>query len=187
MDHSYPLGSEHSGEFGAAPQAPAATSAPSSATEADHKPSREEVRDYWRERCMKSNWEEFYDYYEVRSWCNARRERLRAWKTAALFWEDKFVHEVLPMRRREQAVQQTERRRERAAEAQRNREVQRREQLAEADRRAEGAVTREMGLHMYHRALMLCHDDDEQAMAMLRAAETDRTVFQRLAEGFVAA
>lgn len=155
------------------------------------KPSREEAEAYWRERGFKSDWKEFYAYYERLEWRNIRGGRLRSWKSAAFFWEDKYRKDVLPAIRRTAAVEAQEakvrRDRDRAVENARFRAEAREARAAEADERAAKAVSPEQGKFMFDRAMQLCANDSDRAIDLLKRSDSDPALFARLTEGYKAA
>lgn len=155
------------------------------------KPSREEVEAYWRERRLKSDWKEFYAYYERLEWRNVRGHRLRSWKSAAFFWEDKYRKDVLPAIRRTAAVEAQEakvrRDHDRAAENARFRAEAREARAAEADERAAKAVSPEQGKFMFDRAMQFCAFDTDRAIELLKRSDSDPALFARLTEGYKAA
>lgn len=144
----------------------------------------EEVKDYWAVRHFKSDCAEFIRYYEQRGWCNLNGEPLQSWKKAALRWEDKFIHDVLPARRRDARVEELAAREEKAAENARIRREDNRRQSEERDREAAAAVTREQGQYMFRRALTFCRGDQPAAINLLRQASADPRIFRQLSEGF---
>lgn len=154
-------------------------------------PTRDEVKAYWRERSLKSDWTEFYSYYERMAWRNVKGQRLRSWKSAAFFWEEKYRRDVLPAIRRtaaaEAQVATVLKAKSRAAENARVRAEAREAFSAEADERAAKAVTPEMGKYMYNRALELCNGDSDGAIELLKRGDSDPTLFARLADGYRAA
>lgn len=147
-------------------------------------PQKSEIEAYWAEHKMKSNWEEFFDFYDRNGWLNQRGEQMRSWKYAAHFWEEKYRRDVLPARLREAAVDAQERRSAEAAEAQRIREEKRRAAMAEAAEREAQAVSREQGLYMYRRALELAKGDKPEAMGLLQRANTEPDIFRLLSAGY---
>lgn len=148
------------------------------------RPRFSDIEAYWQERQMKSSAREFYDFYESRGWLGRNGAHIQSWKRAALMWEDKFRRDVLPLRRREEAAAQAERRKERSRENERIRQEERLAREAEADSRAARAVDHRLGLYMYRRALDLCHGDEQQAMRLTQQASTDPKVFEMLREGW---
>lgn len=148
------------------------------------RPRFSDIEAYWRERQMKSCAREFYDFYESRGWLGRNGAHIQSWKRAALMWEDKFRRDVLPLRRREEAAAQAERRKERSRENERIRQEERLAREAEADSRAARAVDHRLGLYMYRRAVELCHGDEQQAMRLTQQASTDPKVFEMLREGY---
>lgn len=144
----------------------------------------DEVESYWKLRGFKSDAREFFDFYEVRGWMTKRNARVRSWKSAACMWEDKFRRDVLPARRREEAAvaaaEMAERRSREAAERQRIRSEEHEACMAEADRRAATAVTREQGRQMYQTALALTQGDEDRALELLRRASDEPDLFRRL-------
>lgn len=154
-------------------------------------PTRDEVEAYWRERNLKSSWQDFYGYYERMEWRNTRGCRLRSWKSAAFFWEEKFRRDVLPAIRRTAAAEADAatalNARNLAAEKARIRAEAREAFSAEADERAAKAVSPEMGRYMYNRALALCNGDADRAIDLLKRGDTDSALFARLTEGYRAA
>lgn len=148
--------------------------------------TREEVEAYWARREFKSDVKEFYDYYDGRRWLNYRGEQIGSWKRAACYWEDKYVHDVLPMRRREERAAASEaaasRHKAEAVEAEQLRRTERAAREAEADRRAARAVSPEQGRRMYQNALLLCNNDHEAALRLLQRAPGDPALFKRLSQ-----
>lgn len=144
---------------------------------------RSDVEAYWHEHGYKSNAREFFDYYDTRDWLNRKGERIQSWKKAAVMWEDKFRRDVLPVRRREQAAEAAERKARQISEREQIRTAVRLDREAEADRRAAVAVTPDVAKRMYEEALRLSAGNEDQALALLRRADDDLDLHQRLAGG----
>lgn len=143
-----------------------------------------EIEAYWKERSFKSDARDFYGHYEACGWTTRRGCIVQSWKKAACMWEDKFRRDVLPARRREEAAvaaaEMAERRSREAAERQRIRSEEHEACMAEADRRAATAVTREQGRQMYQTALALTQGDEDRALELLRRASDEPDLFRRL-------
>lgn len=142
-----------------------------------------EIEAYWQEHCLKSDAREFYNYYEAHDWLSRKGTRIQSWKKAAMMWEDKFRRDVLPLRRAEEAADRAARRAARSAEAQQIRQKAREEFSAEVAHNAAVAVSRDVGRRMYAEALRMTNGDNDAAMRLLRQAEDDADLFQRLAKG----
>lgn len=154
-------------------------------------PSSEEVEAYWRERHLKSDWQKFFSYYERMEWRSVKGVRLRSWKSAAIFWEEKFRKDVLPAIRRKAEAEAQEiaslSAKSQNAEKARFRAEAREAFMAEADERAAKAVSPEMSKYMYNRAMQLCGGDADRAIDLLKRADDDPPLFARLCQGYAAA
>lgn len=151
-------------------------------------PSREEVKAYWRERNLKSDWQEFYSYYNRMEWRNVKGQRLRSWKSAAFFWEEKFRKDVLPAIRRTAAAESQAaselRAKTQAAENERFRAEARAAFAAEAAERSAKAASPEMSRYMYDRALEWCSGDADRAIELLKQSADNPTLYARLTDGY---